>query len=220
MLIGHFLIKKTIPCIIPLFHNNTFISKFRDKAELFNTFFADQCTLINNSSEIPATLNIKATKTIPVTGADITKIIKNLNQNKAHGHDMVSIRVVKLCGNSVLPPLEPIFKSCLERGTFPSEWEKADVVPVHKKGDKQSLKNYHSMSLFLICEKIERLIYNKIFEYFIENDLISRNQSGFKRWDLYIKKLLSITHEIYKPFDEGYETRGVFLDISKASDKV
>ena len=59
-----------------------------------------------------------------------------------------------------------------------------------------------------------------MFSFFIENDLISLNQSGFKPGDSCINQLLSITHEIYKSFDDGWEVRGVFLDISKAFDKV
>ena len=55
---------------------------------------------------------------------------------------------------------------------------------------------------------------------FIENYLISSNQSGFKQRDSCINQLLSITHEIYQSLDQGYEVRGVFLDISKAFDKV
>ena len=55
---------------------------------------------------------------------------------------------------------------------------------------------------------------------FIENDLISQNQSGFKPVDSCINQLLSVTHEIYKSFYDGWEVRGVFLDISKAFDKV
>ena len=66
----------------------------------------------------------------------------------------------------------------------------------------------------------ERLIYNNLCEYFIDNALISRNQSGFKPGDSYINQLISITHEIYESFDDGFEVRGVFLDISKAFDKV
>ena len=66
----------------------------------------------------------------------------------------------------------------------------------------------------------ERLIYNNLCEYFIDNDLISRNQSGFKPGDSYINQLISITHEICESFDDGFEVRGVFLDISKAFDKV
>ena len=51
---------------------------------------------------------------------------------------MIGIQKLQICGDSVLPPLEFIVKSCLENGTFPSQWKKANVVPVHKKGDKQS----------------------------------------------------------------------------------
>ena len=50
--------------------------------------------------------------------------------------------------------------------------------------------------------------------------LISPNQSGFKPDDYCINQLLAITHEIYKSFDDGFEVRGVFLDISKAFGKV
>ena len=46
------------------------------------------------------------------------------------------------------------------------------------------------------------------------------NQSGFKPGDSFTNQLLAITHEIYESFDEGFEVRGVFLDISKAFDKV
>ena len=50
--------------------------------------------------------------------------------------------------------------------------------------------------------------------------MISKNQSGFKPGDSCINQFLSITHEIYKSFDDPWEVRGVFLDISKVFDKV
>ena len=59
-----------------------------------------------------------------------------------------------------------------------------------------------------------------MYEFFTENNLISPNQSGFKPGDLCINQLLSITHEIYKSFDNGLEVRGIFLGISKAFDEV
>ena len=59
-----------------------------------------------------------------------------------------------------------------------------------------------------------------MFEFFIRNDLISQNQSGFKPGDSCINQLLAITHEIYKSFDACLDVRAVFLDISKAFDKV
>ena len=59
-----------------------------------------------------------------------------------------------------------------------------------------------------------------MFSLFIKNDLISQNQSVFKSGDSCVNQLLSITHEIYMSFDDGWEVRGVFLDIWKAFDKV
>ena len=104
---------------------------------------------------------------------------------------------------------------------YPCEWKKANVVPIHKKGDKQTLKNDRPVFLLPICGKIfERLIYNEMFGFFLDKGLISADQSGFKPGESCINQLLSITHNIYKSFDEGYEVRGVFLDISKAFDKV
>ena len=148
-------------------------------------------------------------------------MIQNLDPNKAHGHDQISIRMLKHCSTSICKPLEIIFNRCLETGMFPNDWKKGNVVPAFKKGDKQILKNYRSISLLPVCGKIfEKLIFNEMFKFFIENDLITPNQSGFKPGDSCINQLLSITHDIYKSFDCGYEVRGVFLDISKAFDKV
>ena len=58
-----------------------------------------------------------------------------------------------------------------------------------------------------------------MLSFFIENDLICQNQSGFKPGNSCINHLLSITHEVYKSFDEDWEVKGVFLNISKAFDK-
>ena len=59
-----------------------------------------------------------------------------------------------------------------------------------------------------------------MFEFFIQNNLITPNQSGFKTGDSCINQLISITQEICKSFDDGYKVWGVFLDISKVFDKV
>ena len=99
------------------------------------------------------------------------------------------------------------------------EWKKGNIVPIHKKGDKQMVQNYRPISLLLICGKIlERLMFNEMFEFFIENKLISSSQSGFKPGDSCINQLLSITHEVYSSFYKGLEVRSIFLDIAKAFD--
>ena len=131
-----FLIGKKIPCIPPLFENNEYITDFKKKAELFNSFFANQCSLINNNSQLPRTLSYKTNErlySIKITDDDILKIIAKLDPNKAHGHDKMSIRMIKICSTSICKPLRLIFNHCIDNGIYPCEWKKANVVPVHKK---------------------------------------------------------------------------------------
>ena len=219
-----FLNNKKIPAIPPVFHDNKFITDFKQKAETFNSHFSKQCTTLINNSKIPSECPRKSYESLSSITFEINyieKIIKNLDPNKSHGHDMLSIRMLKLCGESIYKPFNLIFKSCLKTGQFPSEWKKVNVAPVFKKGDKQLVNNYRPISLFPITDKIfEKLLYNQIFEFFIRNDLISPNQSGFKPGDSCINQLLVIIHEIYKFFDACLDVRAVFLDISKAFDKV
>ena len=219
-----FLNNRKIPVIPPLFHSNKFVTDFKEKAELFNSFFAKQCSLIKNDSKLPPRLHFLTDKRLSMVkfvNTDILKIIQNLNPNKAHGHDKISIWMLKICGNSLYRPSELILIDCLVNGIFPSVWKKGNIVPVHKKNDKQRLSNYRPISLLPICSKIfEQLIFNEMFGFFIENDLISQHQSGFKPGDSCINQLLSITYEIYQSFDEGFDVHSVFLDISKAFDKV
>ena len=109
---------------------------------------------------------------------------------------MISIRILKICGESISKPLELIFKTCLRNGRFPLEWKKANVVPIHKKGDKQTIKKYRPVSLLAICGKIfEPLLYDTMFNFFSKNNLLSPNQCVFRLGDSCINQLLSINHE-------------------------
>ena len=94
---------------------------------------------------------------------------------------------------------------------------------IHKKGDKQLLQNYRSVSLLAICGKVfEIIVFNPTFEYLEKNSLLCPNQSGFHPFDSCENQLLSIVHDIYANFDQHptLEMRANFLDISKAFDKV
>ena len=92
-----------------------------------------------------------------------------------------------------------------------------------KKGDTQVVENYRPVSLLPIFGKIlERLIFNSLFEFLHENNLLNENQSWFRPSDSCEYQLLSIVHDIYASFDcnPPRDVRGVFLDISKAFDRV
>ena len=96
-------------------------------------------------------------------------------------------------------------------------------MPVHKKNDKQLVENYRKVSLLTIFGKnFEKIIFCEIYHFLLEERLLNPNQSGFRPSDSCINQLLAITHEIFETFDcnSTLEVRSVFLDISKAFDKV
>ena len=213
-----------IPCIPPIFHKNKYIVDFKVKSEIFNTFFAEQCSIIPTKSVLPSKLTLLIENSLSKCNfpkKDILQIIRNSDSSKAHRYDMISSRMLKLCGDSICKPLELIFKTCLRNDRFPLEWKKASVVPIHKKGDKQTIKNYRPVSLLPICGKIfERLLYDTMFNFFSKNNLLFPNQAGFRPGDSCINQLLSINHEILSVIDMGLEVRGIFIDTSKAFHKV
>ena len=129
--------------------------------------------------------------------------------------------MLKLCGEAICRPRNIIFKTCVNISKFPLEWKKGNVVPIHTKNDKQNVKTYRHVSLLLICGKtFEHLIYNVIYGFLSDNNLLSPNQSGFRSGDSCINQLVSINHEILNALYKGLEVRGIFLDISKAFDEV
>ena len=172
--------KRKIPLIPPLLVNNSFVTDFKEKANLFNEFFCKQCTkkqcTVANDSTLPILLETpnETLSSIEIIASDIGKIIKALKVNKAHGHYEISIRMLKLCESAITEPLYLIFKNCLSSNTFPDVWKKANIILVHKKGDKQVLKNYCPVSLLPICGKIfEKLLFNALYSFFEDHNLLN-----------------------------------------------
>ena len=212
--------------IPPLFTNNKLQLNFKSKANHFNKFFADKCIPIQNNSVIPNFTeceSINRLTSIVFNDENILNILRALDVNKAHGHDDILIRMIKLCDKSIIPAISLIYKNWIKTKLFPNIWNKSNIVLVHKKGDKQIVDNYGPVSHLPVFGKIlERLIFNLLFEYVYENNLLNQNQSGFRLSDSCEYQLLSIVYDIYAFFDCN-QPRGVgdvILDISRTCDRV
>ena len=162
-------------------------------------------------------------QSIHVGREKILNIIRSLDTKKAHGCDDISISMIKICDSAIVEPLYLIFEKCLETGVYPTSWKRANIILVHKKNSRQSKNNYRPISLLPIFGKIfEKLLFDTIYKHLCDHSLITPNQSGFRPGDSTINQLLSITHTIYTAFEDvpSSETRAVFLDLSKAFDRV
>ena len=215
--------KKKVTNIPPLFENGKYISNFKEKSSIFNKYFALQCQPFDMDSSLPLfnPLTNNSLSNITFSHSKIIEIIKKLDSKKANGFDAISAAMLKLCPGEVARPLLLIFSKCLEVGSFPTSWKFANVQPVHKKNSRQDKSNYRPISLLCICSKIfEKIVFDNIYKFLLDNSLLTPNQSGFRPGDSTINQLLAITTEIYNTFENRQETRAAFLDISKAFDKV
>ena len=213
------------PKIPPLLANNLFILNCKEKAKHFNDFFSQQCKPIVNSSVLPVLyfFTKKIIDHITVKNDEIISLIRTINPGKATGSDGISGQMLLLCDDSAILPLKIIFSNILSTSIYPDLWKIANVTPIFKKGDNQLIKNYRPISLLPICGKIlEKIIFNHLYSYLTANRLITKNQSGFRPGDSTTNQLLYLVDEIHQAFDsaECFEVRAVFLDISKAFDKV
>ena len=194
--------EKKIPIIPPLLVGNKFVTDVQTKANIFNKFFAEHCTPFTNDSVVPVNqifLTQSRLNYINFNEDEILKITRALNIHKAHGHDDISIRMIKICDKSLLKPLILLFANSTKLSCYPGNWKRSNIVPVHKKNDKQLVNNYRPIFLLPIFGKIfEKVIFNQIYSFLLEEKLLNQNQSGFPPSDSCINQLLAITHDIFE----------------------
>ena len=224
-ILNKFLNKNHTPRIPPILCDNKYIFEYKDKAKIFNDYFVSQCRLFESNSTLPSFeyLTNSRLADITISTNEISEILIGLNEKKSHGPDRISAKMIKLCGNELAFPLKIIFDNILATGIFPKQWKEANVTPIHKKNDKQDVTNYRPISLLPIFSKVfEKIIFKNIYNHLISNNLISTNQSGFRPGDSCTNQLLSLVHDIQNAFNDVncLEVRSVYLDMSKAFDKV
>ena len=159
--------------------HDTKITDCKEKVKLFNDYFLDQCKTITNNSINQ--ISPSSLQTILIDQKLIYDIIKNLNINKAHVPDNTSGHMIDLCGENISLTPSTIFQNIVNTGIFPDLWNCANVTPVYKKDSKQVVKNYRPISLLPLFAKIfERILFLKMYNHFITNNLITKNQSSFR----------------------------------------
>ena len=119
----------------------------------------------------------------------------------------------------IAPSLCKILNKSLQLGSLPSDWKLANVVHVHKKGAKDHVENYRPISLFPIVSKVfERCVLNSIMDHLYQ--VISPKQHGFCTGRSCVTNLLEAFDHIGSLLDSGSQVDTIYLDMSKAFDKV
>ena len=127
---------KKISIIPPLLIDDKFVTDIQTKANVFNNFFADQCTPLKNGSVLPKKQNYSTQSilcTLNFDEEELIKLIRNLNVHKAHGLDDISIRMIKICDKSILKPLIILFENATKSSYYPDIWVNLTLyLPIKK----------------------------------------------------------------------------------------
>ena len=115
--------------------NNIFITDIKTKANIFDKFFAEQCTPLKNGSVLPINqifLTQSRVGTLDFNENEILKRIRALNIHNVHGHDDISIRMIQTCDRTLLNPLSIIFQNSVKYLYYPDVWKRSNIISVHK----------------------------------------------------------------------------------------
>ena len=93
----------------------------------------------------------------------------------------------------------------------------AKVSPIFKKGDKLILSNYRPISVLSSFSKIlERIMYNRLYAYLAENNILFNKQFGFRAGHSTEHALLELIDQISDSFNDKLYFLGIFIDLWKA----
>ena len=153
-------------------------------------------------------------------GMVMDKLMK-LRSGKAMGADDISPRLLVEIRNEICHPLTIIFNQTLKEKRVPSDWKKANVCPIFKKGSRSQPGNYRPVSLTSqICKLCESILRDAMVQYIESNGLIKESQHGFRRGRSCLTNLLIFLDKITRDMDEGHNVDAIYLDFAKAFDKV
>ena len=190
-------------------------------AELFNEHFASvfsQRTL-DDPPPLQTTSPGQALTDVILTTKEVLEALSSLDTNKASGPDGITSRLLKETAEQIAPSLTQLFNQSLSCGTVPDNWKLANVVPVYKKGNKTHVENYRPISLLSIVSKVlERCVITKIRDHLLT--FVNDAQHGFRPGRSCTTQLLEVLNFIGALLDAGKQTDVVYLDMSKAFDKV
>lgn len=153
--------------------------------------------------------------------AEIEMIILNLKSNSSAGRDNISGIILKRYRDILTEPITYICNLAISTGTFPDALKLAEVLPIHKSGNRDCVNNYRPISILPIISKILEKVINRQFTIYLENNnLLSKSQHGFRSGHSTHLAIHELTDYIVTNLDAKKKVIVIFLDISKAFDTV
>ena len=152
---------------------------------------------------------------------NIREAINEVRVNSAPGPDRFPALLLRTCKDELAYPLYLIWRSSLDTGDIPQIAKTSVITPVFKNGDKQKPKNYRPVALTSHLIKVfEKVIRKQLTNYIEENNMFNPNQHGFRAGHSCLSQLVQHYDKITRYMEEGNNVDIIYLDFSKAFDKL
>ena len=215
-----------------LFENGKMISSPAGIAGTLNSFFLGKVAGLRESIPVSGVDPLdklresmsqnRCSFSLQAVGPDeVYKIIKSLKNSRSTGTDYIDTFIIKLIAKDILAPIKHIVNLSISKSEFPTLWKHAKVVPLLKKDDPLSAKNYRPVSLLPILSKIlERVIFNQLVGYLESKSLIHPNHHGSRSNHSTATALIQLYDTWVDEVDCGNMVGVMMVDLSAAFDMV
>ena len=158
---------------------------------------------------------------VVMTKEMFVEAMKNIDPTSAPGPDGVSAYVYHHFAEELAQPVMNIWQQSLALGLMPEGTILAIITPIFKSIDKSVPANYRPVALTNHLTKIfERVLKKIIVKHMEDKDLMNRTQHGFRKHHSTVTQILTYYDSILTMLEAGHAVDSVYLDFSKAFDKV
>ena len=158
---------------------------------------------------------------ITLSDSIIIEAIKELSPNSAGGPDGIPASLLINCAEEIAPALKKKFSHSLSSSLIPTSFKKAAIIPVFKSGDKSLPSNYRPISLTSVLSKvIEKIIRKQVLTFLSHRGYLNNTQHGFRSGRSCLSALLDVYDNIMHMINNKSTVDMIYLDFSKAFDKV
>ena len=215
-----------------LFYKGSLRTKAQDIADSQNEYFIEKVRQIQGNMAQPTADPLKRLKSLMVGRKcsfslsrvypdQVDTIISNLNNTTAFGFDQIDTFILKLIRPEIVPAVTHILNLSISTRVFPRSWKKSKIIPLHKKDDPLNPKNYRPVAIVPIISKIlERVVFNQLFEYLDDNNLLHPNHHAYRAGHNTTTALIQMYDGWLKAVESGQMTGACFLDMSAAFELV
>ena len=200
---------------------DSLISNISTLTNKFNSFYLIESNQNSGSSRFNSSIDMNPNSFFlkPISPAEVSNILYSMKNNSIFSD--LPIKVLKFLHEPFCVLLSDLFNYAITNNVFPDILKNGTIKPILKKGDPKKITNYRPITLLNAISKIfDKILYHRVYDFFEKFNLFSKTQFGFMKMKGTEQATLNLLYNINQAFLKNEFCAAIFVDLSKAFDKV